>query len=225
MTNDSHLFHAGTLTGVPLLEGKNIHQFTHQWKEAPASRYKVFEKDIIENLPGERDYHRTPWIAYRLIGRSTDSRTMISTIVPPGYVCGHSIAIVRLPDLKQLCFLCGVLNSFIFDYFIRQKVSANLTMFNLLESPVPRLSSGKEFDAIVRKVAQLVCVTDEFEELKKATGVSHGLTSESDRALARAQLDAMVAKLYGISKEELAYILEKFPLVDEKQKEQVLRAY
>jgi hypothetical protein len=34
-----------------------------------------------------------------------------------------------------------------------------------------------------------------------------------------------VAKLYGISKEELAYILEKFPKVDPKQKELVLREY
>ena len=34
-----------------------------------------------------------------------------------------------------------------------------------------------------------------------------------------------VAKFYGISKEELAYIIEKFLLVDAKQKELVLREY
>jgi len=52
--------------------------------------------------------------------------------------------------------------------------------------------------------------------------VQHAITDEGQRALARAQLDALVAKLYGITREELAYILEKFPLVDKKQKDLVL---
>ena len=164
-------------------------------------------------------------MAYRLIASSTNYRTFISTIVPPGYVCGHSIAIVKIPNLKHLSFLVGVTNSFVVDYFLRQKVSANVTMFNFLETPVPRLSSGKEFDEIVRKVAQLVCTTNEFSELKKVSGVNYALTSENDITLARAQLDVMVAKIYGISKDELAFILEKFPIVDKKQKELVLSQY
>lgn len=224
MTNDSHLFQTGKLIGVPMLEGKNIEQFTHKWKEAPVPRYKILEKDIKTNLKPDKMYHNGYWMAYRLIASSTNYRTLISTIVPPGYVCGHSIAIVRLSDVKQLCFLAGTMNSFIVDYFLRQKVSANVTMFNFLETPVPRLSSGKEFDAIVRKVAQLVCTTNEFSELKKMTGVE-SLTSENDRALARAQLDVMIAKIYGITKDELAFILEKFPIADKKQKELVLSQY
>lgn len=223
MTNDSHLFQKG-LFGIPMLEGKNIHQFTHKFAEAPTPRYKILEKDIETNIKLDKIYHKGYWMAYRLIGRSTDSRTFISTIIPPGYVCGHSIAIVKLPDLKHLCYLTGVMNSFVVDYFLRQKVSANVTMFNFLETPVPRLSAGKEFDFIVKKVAQLVCTTPEFSELKKLVGVEP-LISESDRALARAQLDVMVAKVYGITKEELAHMLEAFPIVDKKQKELVLAEY
>jgi len=225
MTNDSHLFREGKLDGVPLLEGKNIEQFTHKWKEAPTARYTVLETNIMKNLKPEKIYHTGYWMAYRLIASSTNYRTFISAIIPPGYVCGHSIAIIRMPSLKELCYLCGVMNSFVIDYFIRMKVSANVTMFNFLETPVPRLSSGKEFDEIVRKTAQLVATTPEFDQLKKEIGISHGLANENDRLLARAQLDAAVAKLYGISKEDLAYILEKFPLVDPKQKELVLSAY
>ncbi len=225
MTEKSRLFKQGTLFGVPMLEGKNIHHFTHKWKEAPTPRYKILEKDIEANLKSDKIYHKNYWMAYRLIGRSTDNRTFISTIVPPGYVCGHSIAIVRLPDLIHLCFLVGVMNSFVADYFIRQKVSANITMFNFLETPVPRLSSGPEFEAVVQKVAQLVCVTDEFSELKKETGIKYGLNGEMDRELARAQLDCMVAKIYGVTKDELRYILEKFPLVEQRQKDAVLSQY
>lgn len=225
MTADSHLFRKGKLGGVPLLEGKNIEQFTHQWKEAPNARYTMDEKDVIANLKPEKIYHTEYWMAYRLIASSTNYRTFISAIIPPGYVCGHSIAVVRMSNLKQLCYLCGVMNSFVIDYFMRQKVSANVTMFNFLETPVPRISSGNLFDEIVKKTAQLVATTPEFDQLKKEIGISHGLTNENDRLLARAQLDVAVAKLYGISKEDLAYILEKFPNVDPKQKELVLGAY
>jgi hypothetical protein len=208
-----------------MLEGKNIHQFTHQWKEAPTPRYTINEEDITSNVKPENIYHKNYWMTYRLVGRSTDQRTFISTIIPPGYVCGNSLAIIRLENLKQLCYLCGVMNSFVIDYFIRQKVSANINMFYFLETPVPRISSGKLFDEIVKKTAQLVATTPEFDQLKKELGISHGLTDENDRLLARAQLDVAVAKLYGISKEDLAYILDGFPIVDPKQKELVLREY
>ncbi|HLD86483.1 MAG TPA: hypothetical protein VJB12_00305 [Candidatus Nanoarchaeia archaeon] len=117
------------------------------------------------------------------------------------------------------------MNSFVIDYIIRQKVSANVNMFYFLETPVPRLSSGREFDAIVRKVAQLVCTTDEFSELKKETGVEHALMGEADRNLARAQLDAMVAGLYGITKKDMEFILQQFPIVDPRQKELVLEQF
>ncbi|MCH8003949.1 MAG: N-6 DNA methylase [Nanoarchaeota archaeon] len=225
MTNDSNLFQNGKLVGVPMLEGKNIHQFTHKFIKAPIPRYKVYEKDIETNLKPDKIYHKNYWMAYRLIGRSTDSRTLISTIVPPEYVCGNSIAIIRLNNLKELCFLTGIINSFVIDYFIRHKVSANVNMFYFLETPVPRISSGKEFDSIVRKVVQLVCTTDEFSDLKKETEVEHPLTSEADRNLARAQLDATVAHLYGINKNEMKFILQQFPIVDQKQKELILNQF
>ncbi|MBI4148279.1 N-6 DNA methylase [Candidatus Woesearchaeota archaeon] len=224
MTGDSNLFQTGKL-GIPLLEGKNIEQFTHRWKEAPIPRYSILEKDVISNVKEEKRYHDRYWMAYRLIASSTNYRTFIAAIIPPGYVCGHSLAIVKLDNLKTLCYLAGIINSFVADYFIRQKVSANVTMFNFLETPVPRLSSGKEFEAIVRKVAQLVCTTNEFAELKKEAGIEHAFTNENDRSMTRAQLDVQAAKLYGLTKEELAFILKQFPLVEQKQKDLVLGQY
>ncbi|MFH1199932.1 MAG: N-6 DNA methylase [Candidatus Micrarchaeota archaeon] len=224
MTNDSHLFREGKLTGVPMLEGKYIHQFTHQWKEAPTARYSIATENLkdSEKVPAFDKY----WLGFRRIARSKDYRTLISAIIPPGYCCAESITFVKDKiDNKTLCYLCGVLNSFVLDYFIRQKVSANINMFHFLELPVPRISSGKAFDEIARKAAQLVATTPEFDELKKELGISHGLANENDRLLARAQLDVAVARLYGITKEELAFILEKFPLADAKQKESVLREY
>lgn len=222
MTNDSHLFHEGRLGGIPMLEGKNIHQFTHQWKEAPQARYSIDEKDIYASLKDDKIYHKGYWLAYRLIASSTNERTLISTIIPQGYVCGNSIAIVKTEGLKNLCYLAGILNSFIVDYFIRQKVSANVNMFYFLEIPIPRLSSGPEYESIARMTAQLVSVTDEFTELKKELGISYGITNENDRLIVRAKIESEVAKLYNITKQEMEYILTKFPIVDEKYKKKVL---
>jgi len=224
MTNDSHLFQTGKL-GVPMLEGKNIYQFQHLWKESPSPRYTIKEEDIRANLKPDKIYNKNYWMAYRLIARSNDHRTFISAVVPPGYVCGNSIAIIRLPTLKQLCFLCGVMNSFVIDYLLRQKVSANINMFYFLETPIPRISSGKDFDEIARKTAQLVATTDEFSELKKELGMNNPVSSDADRMKVRAQIDAMVAKLYGITKDELEYVLTKFPNADERQKKLVLEEY
>lgn len=223
MTNDSHLFKQG-LIGVPMLEGKNIEQFTHKWKEHPIPIHKILERDIEANLKPEKIYHNGYWLGWRDVSSSTNHRTLICTVIPPGYVCGNTINFVRLPNLKELCFLCGIANSFVVDFYIRQKVSAHVNHFSFREIPIPRLSSGKEFEAIVRKVAQLVCTTGEFAELKNLVGVEP-VTSESDRALARAQLDVMVAKLYGVTKEEMAHILEQFPNVEQGQKDLVLREY
>ena len=222
MTNDSHLFRPRNLTGIPLLEGKNIHQFTHHWKEAPQARYCVTEKDITANLKPDKLYHTGYWLAYRLIASSTNERTLICAVIPPGYVCGNSIAIIRTKGLKNYCYLVGVLNSFVVDYLIRQKVSANINMFHFLELPVPRLSSGSEFESIAKMSAQLVATTNEFKELKNELGISYGVTDENDRQIIRAKLDATVAKLYGITKPELEYILTKFSLVDEKIKKKTL---
>ncbi|MBI4448474.1 N-6 DNA methylase [Candidatus Woesearchaeota archaeon] len=215
MTNDSHLFRKpnAVLNGLPLLEGKNMHQFAHRWVENPDYQWVVSEQDVLNAVKPEKRYHTGYWIAYRLIARSTDERTMISALVPPGYVCGNSLAIVKTPNHQTLCYLQGILNSFVLDYLLRQKVSANVNMFYFKELPIPRGDSGKEFTTIGRKSAQLSSVTKEFSSLKKELEIE-GVTNENDRAQLRAEIDAAVAKLYGITKEEMAHILKQFPLVE-----------
>jgi len=113
----------------------------------------------------------------------------------------------------------------VLDYYIRQKVSANINMFHFLELPIPRLDSGPEYESIAKMTAQLVAVSDEFDELRKELGIKYGVTDAKDRETIRARLDVAVAKLYGITKEELQYILTKFPLVDEKYKKKVIEEY
>ncbi|MCG6138220.1 MAG: hypothetical protein MET45_26930 [Nostoc sp. LLA-1] len=121
------------------------------------------------------------------------------------------------------------MNSFIIDWILRTKVTTTLNFFYVYQLPVPRLTSGdKYFSKIVERAAKLICTTPEFDELAQEIGlVSHknGVTDETERAQIRAELDGMIAHLYGLTEEEFAYILTTFPLVSDAIKEAVLNAY
>jgi predicted HTH transcriptional regulator len=54
---------------------------------------------------------------------------------------------------------------------------------------------------------------------------TNGVTDESDRAKLRAELDGMIAHLYGLTEQEFTYILSTFPIVAEQVKQDALEAY
>ena len=60
---------------------------------------------------------------------------------------------------------------------------------------------------------------------KSATHKSHGVTDPQDRLTLRAQIDALVARLYDLTIPEFQHILSTFPLVDESVKSQTLNTY
>jgi len=168
--------------------------------------------------------------AYRSIARSTDYRTFIGTILPKNFVCGHSLNVaLPIQDNRYTLFICATLNSLFFDFALRQQVSANLTMFFIYQTPVPRLTSGdKYFWDIVQRATKLICTAPEFDELAQEVGLnSHqeGVTDETERAQLRAELDGIIAHLYGLTEAEFAYILTTFPIVPETVKQAALAAY
>ena len=85
MTNDSYLFRRVPQPDcLPLFEGKMMHQFMSNLVEP---RYWIDEKEGRQALLGRRadagqtlDYQRYR-IAFRRIGRNTDTRTMIATML------------------------------------------------------------------------------------------------------------------------------------------------
>ncbi|WP_448570143.1 hypothetical protein [Trichothermofontia sp.] len=108
-------------------------------------------------------------------------------------------------------------------------------MFYIYQLPVPRLQAGDQwFTEIVERAAKLICTTPEFDDLleevkrQKAKGKSEeivGVTDEAERAKLRAELDGIIAHLYGLTETEFAHILSTFPLVPEQTKQAALNAY
>ncbi|MEG4272732.1 MULTISPECIES: Eco57I restriction-modification methylase domain-containing protein [unclassified Microcoleus] len=235
MTNDSNLFKQEPGKGrLPLYEGKMIHQFTHLYAE---SRYWVDEAEARKALLGRNgvdngqklDYQCYRF-AYRAIASSTNARSLIGTILPKNVFCGNSLNIASpLQDNQDTLFVNAFLNSFCIDFALRQKVSSNINMFYIYQLPVPRLTTGdKYFADIVQRAAKLICTAPEFDELAAEVGLnSHreGVTDETQRAQLRAELDGIIAHLYGLTETEFAYILTTFPIVPEAVKEAALAAY
>jgi hypothetical protein len=179
MTSDSHLFKTKPAKGrLPLYEGKMMHQFTHEFL---GPRYWVVEREARSVTLGRSsdngqmlDY-QVCRLGFRDIARNTDERTMISTIIPATFH-GNKLPTVRIfddagtrliTDAEQ-CFLSGIWNSFTLDFFLRMKVSATLNFFYINQLPVPRLTAADAaFAPIVKRAAQLICTTPEFDALAK----------------------------------------------------------
>ena len=240
MTNESWLFKNSPGAGrLPLYEGKMIHQFNHRFAEP---RYWVNEKDGREAILGaEKDGHRKlDYQSYRLgfrdIARNTDERTMISTIIPPCFHGNKIPTVTPLDDLGQTLispieqlFVCGIWNSFANDWLVRLKVTATLNFFHIYQLPIPRLTeTDAPFRPIMERAARLICTTPEFDDLAKEVGLGNhkaGATDPAERVRLRAELDGLVAHLYGLTEGEFAHILATFPLVQASVKDAALAAY
>ncbi|MEQ9239094.1 MAG: putative DNA binding domain-containing protein [Coleofasciculus sp. E2-BRE-01] len=241
MTNDSHLFNSQPAAGrLPLYEGKMIHQFTHQYAEP---KYWIDEEEARVKLLGRGkeekeqnlDYQNYR-LGFRAIGRASDIRTLIVSLIHQNAFCGNSILVSSTKDSvldnlsnSELLAALTIFNSFALDFYIRQMVSANINMFYIYQLPVPRLTEGEPyFNEIVERAAKLICTTPEFDDLAQEVGLgSHknGVTDETERAKLRAELDGMIAHLYNLTEAEFKHILSTFPIVPEETKQAALDAY
>ena len=233
MTNDSDLFHTEPGLGrLPLYEGKMIWQFQHGYA---APRYWVDENEGRERVLGRSQmdvgqilgYQRCR-LAYRAVASNTNERSLIASAVLPSFA-GNSLIVSESLEAHQLLACVGVLNSYIVDWALRQKVAANINMFYVYQLPIPRLKQDELFfDSIVRRAAQLICTAPEYDDLAAEVGLgSHhsGVTDPVGRAKLRAELDGIIAHIYGLTEAESTYVLSTFPLVAEPVKVAALQTF
>jgi hypothetical protein len=238
MTNDSALFKESPGNGrLPLYEGKMISQFDHGFAEP---RYWIPEKNGRKALIGsvrdtgqELDYQRFR-LGFRDVASSTNERSCIATIIPRRVFVGNTLPVHvasagTAPSLAEIVFITAVFDSFVFDWMIRKKITNHLNFFYVYQMPVPRLSaSDPAFDPIVKRVARLICTTDEFDDLAKVIGIKghkQRATASADRARLRAELDGLIAHMYGLTEAEFSHVLSTFPIVPDPVKIAAQNAY
>ena len=94
---------------------------------------------------------------------------------------------------------------------------------------MPRLpSTDARCVSIASRAAKLICTEPAYDALARDVGLSshqNGATDPAERARLRAELDGLVAHLYGLSEAEFTHILGTFPLVPEPTKLAALNAW
>lgn len=198
-----------------------------------AKRLSVCPSDDLYELRLDYESYR---FAFRDVGNSMNERSMIATVLPPDVFCPHTVSLEKVflandpasidalnrPAIssRERLFLCGVCNSFVIDAWLKRTVAKHVSFYFVYSLPVPRLrAADAAFGPIVERVAKLICTTPAFDDMAREAGLNPpdhtaGVTDPNERAALRAELDAMVAHLYGLTDEQFAHVLETFPLVD-----------
>ena len=177
---------------------------------------------------------RFDWfLAFKDITASTNVRTMIAAAIPR-VGCGHTLPVIlpsedRFDVVSAACLLAN-LNSFGFDYVTCQKVQAtHLTWYIVEQLPVIApadydRSFGKTTarDLVRDHVLRLTYTAHDMAPFARDLGYNGPpfIWNEEERRHLRARLDALYFHLYGLIREDAAYILDTFPIVRQKDETQ-----
>jgi hypothetical protein len=149
------------------------------------------------------------------ITNATNERTVIASILPRAGV-GNKIPLI-IPDghisPNRLTCLYANLVSLVFDFVARQKIGGTtLNYFLAKQLPVlpPEIYTHDDLHFIIPRVLELTYTAHDIKPWALDLGFDGPpFTFNPDRrAVLRAELDAWYAKLYGISREVLCYILD-----------------
>lgn len=161
--------------------------------------------------------HHRPRILFRDLTRATDSRTSRVCMAPP-HVFAHNKApslLWPMGDERDQAYLLGVMSSVPFDWFARRRVEVNMNYFILNSLPVPRPPRDDlRWARIVAIAGRLASIDDRYAEFATVVGVEHGPVDRADKASMIAELDALVAHLYGLERDELELMFDDFPATD-----------
>jgi len=251
MTNHNFLFHTkeeiekkkDQKKVLPLFEGKMIHQYSSAYNEP---RYFIYEKEAEELLHStEKRSLKRDWelgdaevdkikialeyqsfrLAYRAIGRSTDERTLIVSLIPANAFIGHSMnylenyyykkekgkVIQKQIDMEDVIVFMCLFNSLTLNYYIRNKISANLTMNFIYELPIPKINA-KQKSYLVSAGLSLLNHYDskkQFNNLFNEPGFKP--KSKIDSIKSRAELELFIAKeVYDLSIDDWKYLSSTF---------------
>lgn len=189
------------------LQQKRLRQ--HRTTNSPFAEFPEVHIEDPDTLPCLR-----PRIAFRDIARSTDTRTVITSLVPGSIVLTNKAPYLLWPEgtSRDEAFLLGVLSSMILDWYARCVVEMSLNFHILNNFPVPDPGEGDSVrDRVVEIAGRLAAVDERFAEWAAEVGVEVGSVSEdSVKQDLICELDACVAHLYDLDEGDLAVVYETF---------------
>lgn len=222
---------------VPLYEAKMVHQFDHRWatyvagdggeasrdvtleekqdaRFEPTPRYWVPEAEVRDRLAA-KSWARGWLLGWRDITNATNERTVIGHVFPTSGVGNQLPLMLFTPqqDWKIHAALVANLSALALDYVARFKVGGtHLNFFIYAQLPVLPPSAYTEADLafIVPRVLELTYTSHSMAPFARDLGYDGPpfAWDEDRRAQLRAELDAWYALAYGLSRDELRYVLD-----------------
>lgn len=224
MTRDRSRFAVSGTGCVPVIEGRMVQQFRvgakgyvcGSGRRAIWTPYNLGQSKIEPQFwiaPGHVPASAAPRVWRERVGfcdvtGQTNERTILAGMIPRGAVCGNKVPTLLFdskPGSMPWSWL-AIANSFVFDWMARRIVTTTVNYFLLMSLPMPSIDpSGREARDLARRA-------------KVLQGLDRTPTVDLARvAQLRAELDARVARLYGLTREDLALLLADFPLLDRNQ--------
>jgi len=161
---------------------------------------------------------------FRETARPTDERTLIAAILPPETAVAHTIHFFYrsewnalrngyrtiLPALAMV-YIVGLMNSLVLDSVVRRKAGSHVTKSIMATVPIADVPLDEGPGAEIAMLsARLTCRAQEFADLADVLGIECGPLSHTEERALRAELDARVACLYGLSANQLDLVLADF---------------
>ena len=235
-TQDSSILHKHPFDGsVQAYESKLIHQYDYCYatfenkgtnelvkrylddSEKNAQSCCVNTQYYVDQAEVRKRYQSRGWtkewaLIFRRVGRPTDIRTLIATVVPSniGLVNTCYCILTEVDPVKAACLL-GNLNSLVLDYCLRLKQSgADVTYGLVNQLPIfpPDSYSKAEMDFIVVRVAKLTRNHDVINKVWLTDYPEYPFGTAESRLEIRAELDALYAKKYGLNRADLEFVLD-----------------
>ena len=164
---------------------------------------------------------------YRNITNATNERTFVVSLLPSDVGVGHSTTLLYAEGAVNNILLLAIMSSIPFDYVVRQKIGgSNASISFVKQFPIltPEQIPENIRLEIIKRVAELCYFNHDLDkwaeelwgelneeqklELPQLGRKECFVYNIERRAVVQAELDAIIAHLYGLTTEELKYILD-----------------
>lgn len=175
-----------------------------KWKvlergSTPLAQFFMGLDDVLEN-----EIPLLPRVGFRPIARTTDTRTVIASVVP-GWPSGNSVGLLQTTRSDDVGVLAALFGSLVSDAVLRIRQSgSNLNWFLLTEQPVPKPFNSSAFRSMVNALAYSAVP---LRFMAPDTGRWAVPATDHEVLRLRCMIEAVSAFALGLDEHDLGYLL------------------
>jgi len=201
-TSDTIFFEDYSQNLLPLYEGRMINQF----KIVDFPNEGVSQDIAIHKTNRDCFAYR---IGIRAISNINNRRTLIGTLLPKNCVATNSLHMQKdamYMPLDEKMFYLGILNSYPVDFVLRRLITRNVNLTYIKQLPIAQYEKNETSKSIVDLVSNLIMKSQHIN--LPDNYIFNCLDMSEERLIA--ELNARIAILYNLSREDVIFMLTTF---------------